>query len=84
MAVKKISIALDPDVAEAAALAAERRGESLSAWLNDAARAQLRIEDGLAAVAEWEAEHGVLTREELATANGLLDRMLQRPFPRSA
>jgi hypothetical protein len=36
------------------------------------------------AVAEWEAEHGVLTREELATANGLLDRMLQRPFPRSA
>lgn len=78
MAVKKISVALDPDVVEAVALAAKRRGESLSAWLNDAARAQLRIEDGLAAVAEWETEHGVLTEEELAAASGLLDRVLQQ------
>jgi hypothetical protein len=28
----------------------------------------LRLRDGLAAVAEWEAEHGPLTAEELAVA----------------
>lgn len=61
MAVKKRSIALDPDVA---ASAAEISGQSLSAWLNDAARTRLRVEDGLAAVAEWEAERGPLTAEE--------------------
>jgi hypothetical protein len=33
----------------------------------------LAIEDGLAAVAEWEAEHGPLTAEELAAADAVLD-----------
>lgn len=33
-----------------------------------AARRELRLRDGLAAVAEWEAEHGPLTDEELAAA----------------
>lgn len=54
MAVQTLSIALDPDVAEAAASAAAHSGQNLSAWLNDAARTRLRIEDSLAAVAEWE------------------------------
>ena len=30
----------------------------LSAWLNEALLNALAIEDGLSAVAEWEAEHG--------------------------
>jgi hypothetical protein len=68
MAVKKISVALDPDVAEAAASAAEAHGQSLSAWLNDAARGRLVIERGLRAVAEWQNEHGELTVEERASA----------------
>lgn len=84
MAVKKISIALDPDVAEAAALAAGAREQSLSAWLNDAARSQLRIEDGLRAVAEWEADHGVLTDEERAAADAVLTDLLRRALPRRA
>jgi len=33
-----------------------------------AARRELRLRDGLAAVAEWETEHGPLTDEELAAA----------------
>ena len=33
-----------------------------------AARRELRLRDGLAAVAEWEAEHGALTEEELSAA----------------
>lgn len=84
MAVKKLSIALDPDVADAAASAAETSGQSLSAWLNDAARTRLRIEDGLAAVAEWEAEQGPLTAEERAAADRQLDELIGRPLPRSA
>ena len=41
---------------------------SVSAWMTAAARRELRLRDGLAAVAEWEAEHGALAGEELAAA----------------
>ena len=74
MSVRKLSIALDEQVADAAVASAERQGLSLSAWLNRAAENALAIEDGLAAVAEWEAEHGALTAKELAAANGVLDQ----------
>ena len=73
MVVKKLSIALDERVAEAAAASAERHGLSLSAWLNRAAQNALALEDGLAAVAEWEAEHGAFTAEEIAAADAVLD-----------
>lgn len=74
MAVRKLSIALEESVAAQAADAAERRGVSLSAWLNAAAERALVIERGLAGVAEWEAEHGELSVEELAWADSVLDR----------
>jgi hypothetical protein len=73
MGVKKLSVALDERVAAAAAASAERHGLSLSAWLNRAAEKALAIEDGLAAVAEWEAEHGAFTAEEIAAADAILD-----------
>jgi hypothetical protein len=73
MGVRKLSVALDEQVAEAAAASAERLGLSLSAWLNRAAENALAIEDGLVAVAEWEAEHGALTAEELRAADAALD-----------
>lgn len=73
MGVKKLSVALDERVAEAAAASAERQGLSLSAWLNRAAANALAVEDGLAAVAEWEAEHGPLSADELAAADAILD-----------
>lgn len=76
MAVKKISVALEEDVAEAATSAAEAHGQSLSSWLNQAARMQLRIERGLAAVREWEDEHGSLTEDERNTARAALDDVL--------
>jgi hypothetical protein len=75
MPVKKISVALDADVAEAAAASAAEREESLSAWLNAAARERLAIEAGLAAVKDWESEHGELTGDELAAAREILDRL---------
>ncbi|MEY2432483.1 MAG: hypothetical protein QOC92_2208 [Acidimicrobiaceae bacterium] len=78
MTVKKLSVALDDHVAEAASVSAERRGLSLSAWLNEAAARALVLEDGLAAVAEWEKQHGRLTEDELASADSVVDRVLAR------
>jgi len=74
MAVQKLSIALEQDVARAAREAAEREGLSLSAWVNAAAREALAIEDGLAAVAEYEAENGPISAEALAAARAALER----------
>lgn len=84
MTVKKISVALSPGVASAAAAAAEAHGQSLSAWLNDAARNQLRIERGLAAVREWEADNGAITEEERAEADAIVDSLLGRSVSPSA
>ncbi len=64
----KVAITVDPDVYSQVIAAAEADGMSVSAWMTAAARRELRLRDGLAAVAEWEAEQGVLTAEELAAA----------------
>lgn len=80
MAVRKLSIALDADVAEAASAAAKQDGRSLSSWLNEAVADVLAVKRGLAAVAEWEAENGAITDEERAIAAAILDR---RPPPSS-
>lgn len=84
MAVKKISVALDPDVVEAAASAAEAHGQSLSAWLNDAARRRLVIERGRRAVVEWQNERGELTADERASAEALMEDLLGAGRRRSA
>ena len=60
-------------MAEGATEAAAHHGVSLSAWLNAAARRALVLEAGLEAVREWEAEHGELSVDELAWADGVLD-----------
>ena len=77
MSVQKVSISLDESVLVAAREVAKRRGMSLSAWLNEASETALetevRLEDGLAGVAEWEAEHGPISAEALAKADAILD-----------
>ena len=77
MPVQKVSISLDEQVLGAARQAAERRGMSLSAWLNDASEQALEteasLEDGLAAIAEWEAEHGPPSAEAVAEVSAVLD-----------
>lgn len=47
-------------------------GESVSAWVDRAARQALGVEDGLAAMDDYELEFGTFTAEELAEA----DRMI--------
>ncbi len=73
MTVTKLSVALDERVAAAARVAATREGISLSAWLSRAAEHAVRVDEGLRAVAEWEAEHSPITAAERAAADSLLD-----------
>lgn len=75
MAVRKLSIALEDSIAEASTEAAEHAGLSLSAWLNRAASDRLAVEAGLAAVREWEADHGPFTPAEIRSADRRLDRL---------
>lgn len=73
MGVRNLDVALDEKIAAAATASAAQQGLSLSAWLNHAAENALALEDGLVAVAEWEAEHGTLMAHELAAADAALD-----------
>jgi hypothetical protein len=68
----KLAITVDPDVHAQVVAAAQEEGVSVSAWMTTAARRALRIRDGLAAVAEWEADNGPLSDEELQVARGRL------------
>jgi hypothetical protein len=64
----KLAITVDPEVHARVVAAAAEDGLSVSAWMTEAARRVLLVRDGLAAVAEWEAEHGQLTAAEMAAA----------------
>jgi hypothetical protein len=59
---------VDRDVHAKVVRAARGERKSISAWMTEAARRALRVKDGLAAIAEWEAEHGELTKDELDRA----------------
>jgi len=66
--VGKLSVSFDPNLGDAVRGAARQQGSSLSAWLADAAAAKLRAEALSAYLDEWEAAHGSLTADELASA----------------
>ena len=74
----KLAITVDPDVHERVLDAAAEEGVSVSAWMTDAARRALLIRDGLAAVAEWETQHGPLTDSEMAAARDRVKRQLRK------
>ncbi|MGQ0464194.1 MAG: hypothetical protein ACT4QG_02620 [Sporichthyaceae bacterium] len=84
MGVTKRSVSIDADVAERVEAAAAEDGVSFSTWLSSAAEHRLRIREGLAGVAEWEAEAGALTDEERAAGEALLDRLLGRSRAKTA
>jgi hypothetical protein len=64
----KLAITVDPDVHEDILAAAASDGVSVSAWMTIAAREALRRRAGLAAVAQWEKQHGGFTSEEMNEA----------------
>lgn len=61
----KLAITIDPDIHGDILTAAARDGVSVSAWMTAAARLALRRRAGLAAIEEWEKEHGRFTAEEM-------------------
>ena len=81
----KLAITVDPDVRDGVLEAAEAEGLSVSAWMTNAARRALLARDGLAAIAEWEAEHGAFTDAELAAARRrVADQLASTPSKRTA
>jgi hypothetical protein len=68
MASKKVTITLDERLVRALGVAAREAGVPLSRLIASAAERELRLRIGQAVVAEWEAEHGSFTPEELTAA----------------
>jgi hypothetical protein len=64
----KLAITVDAEVHAKVVRAAKAEHTSVSAWMTAAARRSLLIRDGLAAIADWEAQHGELTPAELGAA----------------
>jgi len=86
---QKRSISLPAELADAIERAASSEGTTVSGWLADTAAHRLRMDAGRRAIAEWEADNGPLTTEELAEgrarARALLGRSgARRPTTRSA
>ena len=79
----KLAISVDRNVHAKVVDAADAEGLSVSAWMTAAARRALLVRDGLHAVAEWEAEHGPLTAEELDTARRRIHTRRRRAKPRA-
>jgi hypothetical protein len=71
MSVVKRSVSFDAELWDE--LVREAGAGPVSPLVNDALAHYLRRQRGLAAVAEYEAEHGAFTEDELAAADRVLD-----------
>jgi hypothetical protein len=74
MGVEKMSVSFDLELGEAIRLSASEHQMSVSAWLAQAAGAQLRNHALGTAVVAWERKHGKLSEEEVNAAAKVLDR----------
>jgi hypothetical protein len=75
----KLAITIDPDIHRDILAAAARDAVSVSAWMTTAAREALRRRAGLAAIAQWEKQHGRLTAEEMNEARRNVRAQLRTP-----
>jgi len=75
---KKRSISLPPDLDARIAAAAAEAGLSYSAWLAGTARKEFTIRAGLAAVGQFEHEHGAFSAEEVAEADAWAAQAIER------
>lgn len=80
----KLAITVDPEVHAQVLAAAADDGVSVSAWMTNAARRALLVRDGLAAVAEWEAEHGAFSDAEVDAARQRVAAQIGGKAPRPA
>ena len=82
----KLAITIDPKVHARVLAASAREGLSVSAWMTSAAREALRRRAGLAAVADWEKQHGAFSADEMDEARRSVRAQLRtvRTFRRPA
>jgi hypothetical protein len=78
---EKRSISMPPELARAVEEAARAEGLTFSAWLAQTAARRIKLDAGRRAIAEWEAENGAFTPEELAKGWIRARRSLGRPVP---
>ena len=68
MAVERLTISLEADLADAIRIAAEADAENVSSWIAEASRRRLSREGLLAVIKDWGDLHGVITVEDMAAA----------------
>lgn len=73
MAVERLTVSIESELAIAVREAADADEQNVSAWLADAARRQLTNRGLRNIVAAWEQEHGAFSDNELAAARALID-----------
>ena len=69
MAVEKMSISMDAELAEEVRRSAAAEGQTVSAWIAGVLAKKTRREGLRALLEEYQAEHGAFTEEELAKAS---------------
>ena len=79
VAVERMTVSMESDLAATVREAAVVEGQNLSAWLADAARHRLALRGLRDVVAEWEAEHGAFSDAELAAARARAGHDRLRP-----
>jgi len=82
--VEKMSASFELGLGEAIRASAASGGQSVSAWLAEAARDRLRLEALETAVLAWEQEYGRLTEAEITEADGILEAAASRRRPGAA
>ncbi len=75
---KKRSISMPPELDAEIAAAAAEAGLSYSAWLASAARKEFTVRAGLAAVSQYEHEHGAFSADEIADADAWAAQAISR------
>ena len=69
---------MPPELDAEIAAAAQQAGVSYSAWLAQTARKEFTIRAGLAAVSQFEKDHGTFSPAEIADADDWAARALDR------
>ena len=78
MGVEKMSVSFDLELGDAIRSSANDAGQSVSAWLAEAARDRLRLEAQGQAVGYWEQQFGHLSDTEIAEADRVLQQRTKR------
>ena len=72
MSVERVTVSIESDLAAAVREAADDDSLNISAWFADAARRRLASRGLRDVIADWEAEHGTFSDEELDAARSRL------------